>query len=193
MRLFSLVAVVVGTSLVASVALAEPKHGHAKPHAKTSAKSDPPPRADPLVVSATLLAPTTDYQAETYAGVPLDGAYAKERGLGKGLVYMVFERQRRPAFRVGHDRITKVVRFVEAAQVNVVLAKSTTATRVDVLDTKDGIVVIEMSTTNAGIFTTSDVYVFPSSATPTQRNSALDRMAPATRERIRAALAIALR
>ena len=174
MRAWILAVVVIGMGLV-----------EADAHAK--------PKADPLVISETILAPRTDYQAETYSGVPLDSAYAKERGLTKGLVSMVFERQRRPAFRVAHERIKKIVRLIEAAQASVVIAKSTMTTRVDVLDTKDGLVVVETTTTNAGIFTSSDVYVFPGSASPAQRVSAIESMTPIMRERIRAALAIAAR
>ena len=53
--------------------------------------------------------------------------------------------------------------------------------------------VVETTTTNAGIFTSSDVYVFPLGVSAVQRNAALDSVARATRERIRAALSIALR
>jgi len=55
--------------------------------------------------------PRADYEAEIYAGIALDAPLAKERGLDRGLVRMVFEQERRPAFRVGRDRIRRVVRL----------------------------------------------------------------------------------
>lgn len=116
--------------------------------------------------------PTVDYQAEVYSGVPLDDPYAKERGIDKGLVKMVFEKQRRLAFRVPHERIKKRVRFTGEGPRD----------HVDVLDTEDGFVVVETTTSNAGIFTSSDVYVFTKGATLEQR------LAMVTRERVRQAM-----
>ena len=194
MRAWTVGALVIAIAMADADARADAKaNAHAKANANAHAKANAEVKVEPLVISETSLAPRTDYQAETYSGVPLDAPYAKQRGLAKGLVYMVFEHQRRPAFRVGHERINKLVKLVEAAQASVVIAKSTMTTRIDVLDTKDGIVVVETTTTNAGIFTSSDVYVFPREASPAQRHSSLESMAPTTRDRIRAALAIALR
>jgi hypothetical protein len=62
--------------------------------------------------------------------------------------------------------------------------------RVDVLDTTDGTVVVMTSTGNAGIFTVSDVYVFPKS-TP-EAELAFAEKAPALyRERLKDALVLA--
>lgn len=116
--------------------------------------------------------PTLDYQAEVYSGVPLDDPYARERGVDKGLVKMVFEKQRRLAFRVAHERIKKRVRFTGEGPKD----------HVDVIDTEDGFVVVETTTSNAGIFTSSDVYVFAKNTTADQR------LAMVTRERVRQAL-----
>lgn len=116
--------------------------------------------------------PTVDYQAEVYSGVPLDDPYARERGLDKGLVKMIFDKQRRPAFRVAHERIKKRVRFTGEGPRD----------HVDVIDTEDGFVVVETTTSNAGIFTSSDVYVFAKGATLEQR------LALVTRERVRQAM-----
>lgn len=117
--------------------------------------------------------PTVDYQAEIYSGVPLDDAYARERGVDKGLVRMVFEKQRKLAFRVAHERIKKRVRFTGEGPRD----------HVDVIDTEDGFVVVETTTSNAGIFTSSDVYVFAKNTTMEQR------LALVTRERVRQAMA----
>ncbi len=136
--------------------------------------------------------PSADYEAEVYSGVPLDGAYAKERGLSKGLVWMVFEKQRRPAFRVPRERIRKVVRLVADDVAPVMIVKTTTAstprTKLDVIDTQEGIVVVETVTANAGIFTTSDVYVFSRGASPDAR---LASVGPAARDRVKRAIAMA--
>lgn len=116
--------------------------------------------------------PSVDYQAEVYSGVPLDDAYAKERGVDKGLVRMVFEKTRRLAFRVAHEKIKKRVRFTGEGPRD----------HIDVIETEDGFVVVETTTSNAGIFTSSDVYVFA-------KNTSLDqRLALVTRERVRQAM-----
>lgn len=128
--------------------------------------------APSVSVLETIERPTVDYQAEVYSGVPLDDAYAKERGVDKGLVRMVFEKQRKLAFRVPHERIKKRVRFTGEAAGDFI----------DVLDTGDGFVVVETTTSNAGIFTSSDVYVFAKDASLDQR------LAMVTRERVRQAM-----
>lgn len=123
-------------------------------------------------VLETVEKPTVDYQAEVYSGVPLDDPYARERGVDKGLVKMVFEKQRKLAFRVAHERIKKRVRFTGEGPKD----------HVDVIDTDDGFVVVETTTSNAGIFTSSDVYVF------TKNTSLEQRLAMVTRERVRQAM-----
>jgi hypothetical protein len=116
--------------------------------------------------------PAVDYQAEVYSGVPLDDPYARGRGVDKGLVRMVFQKQRKLAFRVAHERIKKRVRYTGEGPKD----------HVDVLDTEDGFVVVETTTSNAGIFTTSDVYLFAKNTTVEQR------LAMVTRERVRQAM-----
>lgn len=133
--------------------------------------------------------PRADYEAEIYSGVPLDGSLAKERGLGKGLVMMVFERERRAAFRVARDRIRRVVRLAgDAPTISLIRLEPAVARpggHVDVLDTDDGVVVVDTEVTHAGMFVTSDVYAFPKNATLEQRLNALPSPA---RARLREAL-----
>ena len=159
----------------------------------------------PLSVVESTTKPRTDYEAEVYSGVPLDAPFAIERGLDKGLVTMVFERQRRPAFRIGKDHLRRVVRLGERAgdprgpaadERAFTLVHASTMTRakehVDVLDTDDGIIVVATSSQNAGMFTTSEVYVFPRGAvTLEQRVAALEAAPVETRARIREALVVA--
>ena len=149
----------------------------APPKAKAPAKK---PALKPVVAVVTpsvsvlesVEKPSVDYQAEVYSGVPLDDAYAKERGVDKGLVRLVFEKQRKLAFRVAHERIKKRVRFTGEGPRD----------HVDVIDTEDGFVVVETRTSNAGIFTSSDVYVFA------KNTSVEQRLAMVTRERVRQAM-----
>ncbi len=158
----------------------------------------PAPAAAPaLVVVESVVRPKTDYQAEVYSGVPLEDRYARERGLDKGLVLMVFEKQRRAAYRVPHEKIRKHVRLAptQAAAPVVVASLRPSAPvrtiahdRVDVLATDDGIVVVDTTTTSAGIFTTSDVYAFPNGTSPEQRLAMLAPIPPLPRERVRRAL-----
>src|SRR5688572_1742907 len=150
----------------------------APPKAKTPAKKPTPVKPVVAVVTPSISVlesvdkPTIDYQAEVYSGVPLDDAYARERGVDKGLVRMVFEKQRKLAFRIAHERIRKRVRFTGEGPKD----------HVDVIDTEDGFVVVETTTSNAGIFTSSDVYVFAKNTTAQQR------LAMVTRECVRQAL-----
>jgi hypothetical protein len=145
--------------------------------------------------------PRSDYEAEIYSGVPLDGDLAKERGLDRGMVFMVFEQARRPAFRRAQAKIRRVIRLAaedRASALTVTGGPGTTkpaATRparehVDVLDTEDGIIVVDTTTHTAGMFTTSDVYVFPRGATLDQRVGLLQTL-PAPRPHIREALVVA--
>ena len=157
----------------------------AAPPTKAKAPSKKPNAAKPVVpvvavappapsisVLESVEKPAIDYQAEVYSGVPLDDPYAKERGVDKGLVLMVFEKQRKLAVRVARETIKKRVRFSGEGPRD----------HVDVIDTDDGFVVVETTTSNAGIFTSSAVYVFPRSTTLEQR------LALVTRERVKLAM-----
>jgi hypothetical protein len=145
--------------------------------------------------------PRTDYEAEIYSGVPLDGSIAKERGFDKGLVTMVFERQKKGAFRVGKEHIRRVVRLAPEERSLVVTTTGASAAKarpkdhVDVLEMEEGMVIV-VDTTNqsSGMFTTSDVYVFTKAATLDQRIGALETLvttAPMTKTRLREALVAA--
>jgi hypothetical protein len=142
--------------------------------------------------------PRGDYEAEIYSGVPLDGSLAKERGYDKGLVAMVFERQRQATFRVGHDKIRRVVRMMvdEKSALAPVVAKpmqTRLAARdhLDVVETEDGIFLVETTTHNGGIFTTSAVYTFARNAPLDQRIGALEVVPMPLRARLREALVVA--
>lgn len=171
-----------------------------------TAAAAPPKKKAPVVVAQpaaalsiveTVERPKVDYQAEVYSGVPLEDRYARERGVDKGLVWMVFEKQRRAAFRVPHEKIRKRIRLavskpappVIVASLSPAPAAAAARDHVDVLDTDDGIVVVDTTTTNAGIFTTSDVYAFPKNASAEQRSAMLAAVPPLPRERVRQALA----
>lgn len=203
-----------------NVAWAETPRGGAKAaKAPKAAPTSPSSSASSpgLVIVETIRSPKTDYQAETYSGVPLDDAYAKERGFDRGLVMMVFEKQRKPGFRISHERITKIVHLVgEGLRAPVALTRATSAPplspvllpppgaakdlptapgglsdRIDVVESSDGTFVVETLTANAGIFTTSNVYAFPRTMTAAQRSAALDKLLPATRARVLHALTLA--
>jgi hypothetical protein len=145
--------------------------------------------------------PQANYEAEIYSGVPLDGELAKGRGFDKGLVLMVFGRERRATYRVPMERIRRIVRL--SAEEPLALASQTSPPkpaaakpareRWDVLDTDDGVVVVATTTTNAGIFTTSDVYLFPRGANLDRRVAMLDALPPASRGRVREVLLVAER
>ncbi len=163
---------------------------------------EPAPAPKGLVVIETIKEPATDYDAEVYSGVPLSDTYARDRGLSKGLVRMVFEKERRLAFRIPHEKIRRVVRLAahdardiaikkRGPFVPVVETRTIPRDRIDIIETDAGYIAIETTTTNAGIFTTSDVYVFPRGATLEQRIQALANVDRDTRERLRNALTLA--
>ncbi|MBN9166073.1 MAG: hypothetical protein BGO98_49030 [Myxococcales bacterium 68-20] len=141
--------------------------------------------------------PRADYEAEIYAGIALDAPLAKERGLDRGLVRMVFEQERRPAFRVGRDRIRRVVRLAGPGHAAIAVVRSDTIAsarprdHIDVLDTERGVVLVDTLVESAGMFTTSDVYVFAERATLDQRIAALEAVPSPARDRLREALVLA--
>ncbi len=155
--------------------------------------------SEALAVVESTGKPRVDYEAEVYAGIALDAPLAKERGLDRGLVRMVFEQERRPAFRVGRDRIRRVVRLVGAGRAAIAVVRNdTTASarpsdHIDVLDTERGVVLVDTLVERGGMFTTSDVYVFAERATLDQRIAALEAVPSPVRDRLREALVLAER
>jgi hypothetical protein len=202
--------VVIACLLLASPAIAAPRGKARKKTASpaaavaAAAAAAAPAPGPSVVVLEIVERPKGDYEAEVYSGVPLDGRYARERGLDKGLVYLVLEGQRRASFRVPRERIRRVVRLavreaketialVRQAPLLAVSARPGAADRLDVVEAEDGTYVVETTTRSAGIFTTSDVYAFPKGASLEQKVAVLRRVAPGARERIARALAAAAR
>ncbi len=148
-----------------------------------------------LAVVESMGKPRADYDVSTYAGVPLDSPLAKERGLEKGLVHMVFEHERRASFRVDRDRIRRVVRLAAERSITTAShangATNTNADHIDVLDTEGGVIVVDTATGAGGMFVTSDVYVFAKSATLDQRIGAVEAVPTSVRGRLREALVAA--
>lgn len=182
-------------SLAASAeSAAQSKGKAAKAPAKTTPPTAPAAQASPVTLLESKVKPTLDYEAEVYAGVALDDSYARERGLSKGLVSMVFEKQRRGAFRVPHEKIKRMWRFAVEDGAPVLLVKTNASppkTKIDVLETDDGVFAIETVTSSGGIFTTSDVYTFAKGASLDQRLGALALAPAASRDRLRRALSLA--
>jgi hypothetical protein len=115
-----------------------------------------------------------DYAAGTAAGVPLTGPYAVQRGADKGLISLMGQagvHARR--YIIPHHLIRAIVR-VEYDQV--------IPDRVDLVFTAKDLMLVHTSTSNAGIFTTSDVYRLPYDGNgsvdrkPLQQNEDLLRM-----------------
>jgi hypothetical protein len=197
--------------LLQSDAAAAPKKPAAK-KASATIQATPPRHVTDLRVVSHAESFTTDYQADVYAGVPLSDPYARERGLEHGLVWMAFSNERQFAFRVPKEKMKSVVRMIvdddartppgyalaNKAFVPVTLSdlagppspRAYPKDRVDVLSTADGTIVVLTSTANAGIFTSSDVYVFPPGTH--EADVALVAKAPAYhREHLKDALVLA--
>lgn len=182
--------------VVAREGAAQSKGKAARDARARDAKTPPSaqPQASPVTLLESKVKPTLDYEAEVYAGVALDDSYARERGLSKGLVSMVFEKQRRGAFRVPHEKIKRLWRFAVEDGAPVLLVKTNASppkTKIDVLETDDGVFAIETVTSSGGIFTTSDVYTFAKGTSLDQRLGALSNAPATSRERLRRALSLA--
>jgi hypothetical protein len=151
-----------------------------------------------------------DYQAEVYSGVPLSDPYAKERGLERGLVWIAFTDERQLSFRVPKEKMKRLTRLVmddepksppgfalaasrslyPAAFTSPADTRSYPKDRVDVIDTSDGTIIVATTTSNAGIFTSSDVYLFPKNKNESELLRAA-HISDVAREHLRAALTLA--
>lgn len=97
--------------------------------------------------------PAVDYRALTESGISLRDPYAVKRGLDKGLVSLMNEGERSVrSFVVPRQAIRGIVR---------VQWNSAMPDRADLLFEKSELVVVYTTTTNAGIFTISDVFRLP--------------------------------
>ena len=203
-----LVLAIVGVS--APALAAGPKRAPAVKKVQSVTAPPPTPRAPTLRVLDRTEAFGMDYQAEVYSGVPLSDPYARERGLERGLVWLAFSDDRQLSFRVPKEKMRRLTRLVmddePHAPPGFALAASRTLTpvnfaapadtrsypkdRVDVIDTTDATILVATTTSNAGIFTSSDVYLFPKGKSEADLLKAA-RISDAAREHLRAALAIA--
>jgi hypothetical protein len=96
---------------------------------------------------------TADYVAETASGVPLNSAYAIERGADKGLVRLMDEGGRRvKKYQIPSHLIRAVVQAKRVADI---------PDRADLVFTTTTLTLVRTSTANGGIFTDSDVYQLP--------------------------------
>jgi len=96
---------------------------------------------------------SADYNAATASGVALSTPYAVARGANKGLVRLMFQDRRRVKRFVVPGRSIQSLVTVKLQQ--------TVPDKVDILYVPARMVVIHTSTSNAGIFTDSDVYRLP--------------------------------
>jgi hypothetical protein len=115
-----------------------------------------------------------DYEAETASGVPLTDPYAVQRGADKGLISLMSKGGvRAKRYIIPHHLIRAIVRV----QYDQLIPH-----RVDLVFTTKDLMLIYTSTSNAGIFTTSDIYQLPYNGTgsvdhkPLQQNEDLLQM-----------------
>jgi hypothetical protein len=92
----------------------------------------------------------SDYRAETASSLPPSDPYAVARGVDHGLVRLMFEDARRVKQFVIPGRSIRSMVTVKLDQV--------LPDKVDILYLPSHVMVIHTSTSNAGIFTDSDVY-----------------------------------
>lgn len=189
---------------------AGPKKAPAAKKTQSVTPAPASPRAPQLRVLDRAETFAMDYQAEVYSGVPLSDPYARERGLERGLVWLAFTDERQLSFRVPKEKMKRLTRlvmddeprappgFALAASRSVVPAsfaapadtRSYPKDRVDVIDTTEGTIIVATTTSNAGIFTSSDVYLFPRGKSEADLLKSA-RISDVAREHLRDALALA--
>lgn len=140
-----------------------------------------------IVVEATEK-PRADYEAEVYAGAPLDTALAKALGIDRGLVHMVAKNERRSGFRIARESIHRIVRL-GVADASASPSAHAPRDHIDVIETEDGVVMVETLAHAGGMFASSAVHTFPRGASLDQRVGALP--VSSARERLREALVVA--
>ena len=118
------------------------------------------------------------YVAGVWAGVPIEDAYAVERGLGGGLVRRVDTGVREREFHV--DDVTRIVRARSAC---------TTQDAIDIVITADEIFVVHIYGVDAGIFGRADVYRWTAATLHTRIVGSLRRRARTIVSAVTAALA----
>lgn len=92
-----------------------------------------------------------DYIVETDSGVPDTSKYARDREVDKGLITLTSTNKRVHSFKIDRKKILAVVTLKY---------DMTVYDKYDVVFAKDSIYFIHTFTTNAGIFTCSDVAIF---------------------------------
>lgn len=103
-----------------------------------------------FVISCTSSPIPADYEAETASGIPLTDRYAVERDADKGLVRLMNKGGR----RVRHYIVPR-----HAIRAMVTVAYDTPRPdRVDLVFTQKTMNLVHTATSNAGVFTSSDVY-----------------------------------
>lgn len=106
-----------------------------------------------LIITCDPEAANRDYVTETFSSIPLTDTYALERGVDRGLVFLVYEDMRQiEEFVIPHEEISSVVQIRYDMDVY---------DRTDVVFTQEKLVMVHSSTSNAGMFTRSDVFVLP--------------------------------
>ena len=94
-----------------------------------------------------------DYVTKVSSSIPLTDTYAIERGADEGLVFLVFEDMRRvEEYVISHEDISAVVQIRYDMDVY---------NETDIVFTQENVVMVHTSTSNAGIFTSSNVYILP--------------------------------
>jgi hypothetical protein len=94
-----------------------------------------------------------DYAAETASGVPLTDPYAVQRGADKGLIRLMSQGGvRAKRYIIPHHLIRAIVR---------VQYDELIPDRVDLVFTMTDLMLIYTWTSNAGVFTTRDIYQLP--------------------------------
>ena len=108
---------------------------------------------DTDLIVACEASPFKDYVAETDSGVPLTDPYASERDADKGLVTLEGHGGKRlKSYTIDHRLIRGVVTLKY---------DMTVLDRTDLVFERHGLILVHTYTTNAGVFTVSDVFPLP--------------------------------
>lgn len=93
-----------------------------------------------------------DYIAETNSGVSDTSQYAKDRNIDKGLIYFPCKEKRQTDFSIPKEKIINVIHIKHDI---------TVYDKTDYVFTQDTVYETHTTTSNAGIFTTSDITPIP--------------------------------
>lgn len=106
-----------------------------------------------LIVSYDPLSVLQDYKVEASSSVSESDSYSTERGVDNGLIFLVNEDMRKvEEYIITNEDLAAIIQVKYDMDV---------FDKTDIILTAENVVMVHTLTTNAGMFTRSDIYVLP--------------------------------